>query len=415
MLPAMEILTVAGKAKQEFFVVSKTGKVSFWAIGKQEDGFFFFIRGSCEDGLMSRRMEAEDDFGPWGVVEAKALVSDRNPSVGADLQRASEAPNIRPPRATRGWADDRPLFLFGQVPGALRGQLKFAVSFVGVAMKSQSVDVSVSIFEFGDLFAGEIRWKAFLPELVLALDFAFGLGRWSIKEANVVELQGGAQLGESFWVLSEEDAVIIDIELEWASVGQEGGGEEIQVGQEKFAVIEFRTDEEAAAIVEHVEHREVDGAERKPTVRRGIQLPEFTNLRALPAPNRSVRFFRNSRMGIAVLHGPMADLGTVEFETVEEQGFGSGEAIGARRRAVQALFEKVNDGLRPRRGVVTAGATRSPEVRLFLSASMAVIAGQGIEAAGGDVQLVGGLSGRQRVLLEGLENMPDERRAMTME
>ena len=45
---------------------------------------------------------------------------------------------------------------------------------------------------------------------------------------------------------------------------------------------------------------------------------------------------------------------------------------------------------------------------------MAVIAGQGIEAAGGDVQLVGGLSGRQRVLLEGLENMPDERRAMTM-
>ena len=35
-------------------------------------------------------------------------------------------------------------------------------------------------------------------------------------------------------------------------------------------------------------------------------------------------------------------------------------------------------------------------MRLFLSASMAVIAGQGIEAAGGDVQLVGGLSGRQR-------------------
>jgi len=270
---------------------------------------------------MSRRMEAEDDFGPWGAVEAKALVSDRNPSVGADLQRASEAPNIRPPRATRGWADDRPLFLFGQVPGTLRGQLEFAVSFVGVAMKSQSVDVSVSIFEFGDLFAGEIRWKAFLPELVFALDFAFGLGRWRIKEANVVELQGGAQLGESLWVLSEEDAVIIDIELKWASVGQEGGGEEIQVGQEPFAVIEFRTDEEAAAIVEHVEHREVDGAERKPTVRRGIQLPEFTNLRALPAPNRSVRFFGRSRMGNAVEHRPMAYLGAVELEGVEAKDF----------------------------------------------------------------------------------------------
>jgi len=55
------------------------------------------------------------------------------------------------------------------------------------------------------------------------------------------------------------------------------------------------------------------------------------------------------------------------------------------RRAVQALFEKVNDGLRPCRGMVTAGTTRRPEARLFLGASMAVIAGQGIEAARGDV------------------------------
>ena len=49
------------------------------------------------------------------------------------------------------------------------------------------------------------------------------------------------------------------------------------------------------------------------------------------------------------------------------------------------------------------------------AAGLAYLTGQGIEAAGGDVQLVGGFSSRQRVLLEGLENMPDERRAMTME
>src|SRR6266581_5626242 len=188
-------------------------------------------------------------------------------------------------------------------------------------MKSQSIDVSVSIFEFGDLFTGEIGRKAFLPELVFAFNFAFGLRRWSIKEANVVELEGRAQLGESLWVLSEEDAVIIDIELEGATVGQEGGGQEIQVGQEEFAVIEFGADEEATAIVEHVEHREVDGAERKPTVRRGIQLPEFTNLGALPAPNRSVRFFGRSRMCRAVLHGPVAYLGAVQFEGVEAKDF----------------------------------------------------------------------------------------------
>ncbi len=72
---------------------------------------------------MAGRMKAEDDFGTRRVVEAKALVANRNPSVGADLQGASEAPNIGPPRATRGWANDRTFFLFGQVPGSLGSQI----------------------------------------------------------------------------------------------------------------------------------------------------------------------------------------------------------------------------------------------------------------------------------------------------
>ena len=36
--------------------------------------------------------------------------------------------------------------------------------------------------------------------------------------------------------------MIVDVDLQGASVGQEGGGEEIQVGQEEFSRIEFRAD-----------------------------------------------------------------------------------------------------------------------------------------------------------------------------
>ena len=226
----------------------------------------FFIRSGGEDGMMAGGMEAEDDSGTGRVFEAKALTADGDPSIGTDPQRGANAPNIRPPRAMRGRTDDGTLFLFGQVPGALGSQIKFAVSFVDVVVKSQSVDVSVSIFEFGDLFAGEKWRESFLPALVFALDFALGLRRWSITETNVVELQGAAELGERIRDLRKEDAVIIDIELEGPSVGQEGDGQEIQVGQEEFAVIQFGADKEAAAIVEHVEHREVDGGERKPGV-----------------------------------------------------------------------------------------------------------------------------------------------------
>ena len=275
--------------------------------------------------------------------------------------------------------------------------------------------MNVRIVQFAHLFAGKIGWEAFLPELVFALDFAFGLGCGSIKEANVVELQCGAQLGESLRVLSEEDAMIIDIELEGPAIGQEGGRQEIQIGQEEFTVIDFGADEEAAAIVEHIEHGEVNGAEWEPTMRGGIQLPEFADLGALPAPNRSARFLGGGGVGIAVFHGPMADLAAVEFESVEAQDFGSGEAIGGRRRAVQALFEEIDDGLRPRRSVVAARAAWSPEPRLILSAGAAVVAGQDIEPAGREVQLVGGFGGRERALVKGFENMPDEGETVAME
>lgn len=51
---------------------------------------------------MARGMEAENYFCAWGAFDAKALESDRDAAVGADFERRANAPNIWPPRATRG-------------------------------------------------------------------------------------------------------------------------------------------------------------------------------------------------------------------------------------------------------------------------------------------------------------------------
>ena len=53
----------------------------------------------------------------------------------------------------------------------------------------------VGDFDLCNLFAGEIGWESALPELVFPLDFSLGLGRGSVPEANVVELERPAQLG----------------------------------------------------------------------------------------------------------------------------------------------------------------------------------------------------------------------------
>ena len=119
---------------------------------------------------MACGMEAENDFGAWRTFDAEAVGADGDSAVGPDLERRADAPNIRPPRAARSWAQHGAFFFYGLFPSALRGHAQFAVGFAGVAMQSQSVDVGVGQVEFGDLFAGEIGWESALPELVFALD-----------------------------------------------------------------------------------------------------------------------------------------------------------------------------------------------------------------------------------------------------
>jgi len=157
------------------------------AIGKEEHRFLFFVGLRGQDGVVAGGMEAENDLGARGALHTEAEGTDDNAAIGADLNGGADAPNIRPPRASRGWAQHGPLCLRGHCPGLPGGHTQFAMGFVIVPVESQSLDVRVGSFDLGDLFAGEVGGKSALPELVLTFDFPFRLGRWSIKEADVVE------------------------------------------------------------------------------------------------------------------------------------------------------------------------------------------------------------------------------------
>jgi len=159
-------------------------------------------------------------------------------------------------------------------------------------------------------------------------------------EANVVELESRAQLGEGVGSMSEKDGVIIDVELQWAAIGDEGSGEEIEVRQEEFALIDFRAGENAAAIVEHVEHGIIHGRLWEPAMGGGVELPDFADLGTLPATNWCLRFFGRSCMGMTVLQSSVAHLSTIQFETMEAEGLRGDEAVGTRWtrwRAVQTF------------------------------------------------------------------------------
>jgi|SRR6185312_6072668 len=140
------------------------------------------------------------------------------------------------------------------------------MNFFVVAMEAQRLDVGISLLEIGDFFTGEVSWKATLPELMLPFDFSLGLRSGGVAQADVVKLECGAQLGERVGFMREENAVVIDVELQWPAIGQKGGGQEIKVGEQQLAFVELGTSEQAAAIIEHVEHGEGNFALWEPSM-----------------------------------------------------------------------------------------------------------------------------------------------------
>lgn len=185
----------------------------FWKIGEEDLGFGVGIGLGSQDGVVSRGVMAEDDFGVGRGLHTQTLCADGDPSVGADFDDGALAPDKRPPGTTRDGTENGAVFIFGGVPGLLGFHLEFAMEFVLVAVKTKGVDVRIGLMEVGDVFAGEVGGQAVLPVLMFAFDFAFGLRRGGVAKAHTVEAQGRSELSQSVGDMSEKEGVEIHVEL----------------------------------------------------------------------------------------------------------------------------------------------------------------------------------------------------------
>ena len=185
---------------------------------------------------MAGGMEAKHDFGLGWFFNPQALRADGDAPVVADLDECAHAPEIIPPRTARGRAQDGAFFFFGGVPGAERGLAQLARDFMGVMVGAPGVDGWVGFMDLRDFFTGKAGGQAALPERVFAFDFAFGLGRGGVAQADFVELERPAQLGQRVGIVCEKNAVIIDVELEGAAVGEKGGEQNVKAagGESEF-------------------------------------------------------------------------------------------------------------------------------------------------------------------------------------
>ena len=67
------------------------------------------------------------------------------------------------------------------------GGANLAVFFLGVVVEAELLDEVVGFRESGDVFCGEKGGETFLPEVVRALDFSFGLGSGGEAQGDFVK------------------------------------------------------------------------------------------------------------------------------------------------------------------------------------------------------------------------------------
>ena len=166
------------------------------------------------------------------------MVADGHATVGANFEGGAHAPDVGPPGAARGRAQHAAFFALGRARGGIGRARQFALDLVGVAVTAQVGQERVGRGGGGDGFGGEEGRQAALPVLMLAFDLALGLRGQRLAQGDAVEVERGPQLSEGVGALRKEQAVAIDVEFQRQAVFGEGGGEEVEVSQEIFAMID---------------------------------------------------------------------------------------------------------------------------------------------------------------------------------
>ena len=220
---------------------------------EQDDWVGLRVWGLTEEEGVAIWTQATNDERAGRSVDGVALVADGDFAVVADADAGLLAPDVGPPRILGGGAEDGALLGDRLLLGEVRRLAQFTVAFVLVGVREELVEQLIGAHQPDDAFGDEERDQSFLPVVVAAFDFAFGLGRGRVAQLDAVEVEGPAELSEGVGVVGVEKGVVVHIERQGQAVGLEDAGKEVEVGQQGFGGIEAGTGVEAGGVVEDVQ------------------------------------------------------------------------------------------------------------------------------------------------------------------
>jgi hypothetical protein len=385
----------------------ETRDLEDWAM-EQEDGFGFGIGSVAQVIDVAVGPQAADDRGTRWSLHGLALAADGDFAVIADAHVGLLAPHKGPPRTVGNGSQDGAVLGDGLLPGGVRGGAQFAVDFVLVDVWEELVEQPVGTFEFEDLVGGQKGRQTFLPEVVAAFDFAFGLWSWGVTERNAVEVKRRPELGEGFGNVGEEKGMVVHVKGQGQSVGLESARQEIKMGQEGFAFVETGTGVVTRGVVEQIEEALLLGISGQPSVRAGVVLPERTQIAGLPAFDGLGRGFVAGVGREFAFDGPAADAGAVGFKFQTAEQFAGGSAVRGRRFGRKEFGEQGGRVCWPSGMMIAAGNAGGPDLGQTLGAGAQVLAVEFVEACPGQTQFAGGLDGGEFVGAMASQEMTDD-------
>lgn len=302
----------------------------------------------------------------------------------------------------------------GFVPSGVGSQAGGAADVVLVVPVQLVLEELIGGLEVGDAFVGQERDEPFLKGVEAAFNFAFGggVGRDAVGDPQGGE--GALELGMGVEAIGggamAEERQAVGVEGHGRAVLFDGSAQVAEVTPGGVAGDEGAGDDFAGVIVGGEDERGINVG-RPPGMGRGIVLPEFADVGALPA----AAGFGAGRLRGDVLGEVLLDVvgdrgaGAVEVQTARQFVGQEGEVEGVAVR--EDVGQKIMSGLGPGRVVIAAGRF-GREASLVGEPLMA----QFIEAGASDQEAFGGGGGIELAGVEGFEDLLDvERRGAPSE
>ena len=297
---------------------------------EEGDGFGLWVWGVLEVKDVAIWAQAANDGGTGRGINGLALGADRDFAVVADADAGLLAPDKGPPGTGGGGTEDGAFFGERLRFGGVGSGAEFAVDFVLVGVRQELVEQAVGPVEFKNVVGGQKGREAFLPVVMAAFDFTFGLGCGRVAQLDAVKVEGLTELGESIGVVGVKERMEVDIQGQWQAVGLEDAGEKVVVGQQGFGGIEAGANIEAGGVIQDVEEGLFVRVARQPGMGAGIILPEGTQIAGLPAFDGLGCGFVAGVGRELVLDGPAAHAGAVGFKIQSPLKFAGASAVSGR-------------------------------------------------------------------------------------